>query len=91
VLNNRTKEKFYILFLDSERKSRTIQLLLRFGQRVNSRDYELMTEANAKLSVVGNCSRSSLLVCLGEGTQLAGGGVVSSSRGGIHRGKVWDQ
>jgi hypothetical protein len=48
---------------------------------VQHREYELMTEAHAKLSVVGNCSRSSLPVCLGEGTQLAGGGVVSSSRG----------
>jgi hypothetical protein len=32
-----------------------------------------MTEAHAKLSVVGNCSRSSLPVCLREGAQLAGG------------------
>ncbi len=38
------------------------------------REYELMTEAHAKLSVMRNCSRSSLYVCLGEGEQLAGGG-----------------
>jgi hypothetical protein len=41
-----------------------------------------MTEAHAKLSVVRNCSKSSLRVCLGEGKQLAGGGdMVSSIRG----------
>jgi hypothetical protein len=45
------------------------------------REYELMTEAHAKLFVIRNCSKSSLRVCLGEGKQLAGGGVVSSSRG----------
>jgi hypothetical protein len=45
------------------------------------REYELMTEAHAKLSVVGNCSRSSLPVCLGEGDTAGGRGVVSSSRG----------
>ncbi len=39
-----------------------------------NREYELITEAHAQLSVVGNCSRSSLSVCLGEGKQLAGGG-----------------
>jgi hypothetical protein len=40
----------------------------------SSREYELITEGHAKLSVVGNCSKSSLRVCLGEGKQLAGGG-----------------
>ncbi len=41
-----------------------------------------MTEAHAKLSVVGNCSRSSLHVCLGEGEQLAGGGRSAVAGGG---------
>jgi hypothetical protein len=36
-----------------------------------SKEYELMTEAHAKLSVVRNCSKSSLRVCLGEGKHLA--------------------
>jgi hypothetical protein len=49
----------------------TIVALLSFQ---GLREYELITEAHAKLSVVGNCSRSSLRVCLGEGEQLAGGG-----------------
>jgi hypothetical protein len=43
-------------------------------ESTGTREYELMTEAHAKLSVVGNCSKSSLPVCLGEGKQLAGGG-----------------
>jgi hypothetical protein len=48
----------------------------------HAREYELITEAHAKLSVVRNCSRSSLRVCLRRGTQLAGmAGLVSSSRG----------
>jgi hypothetical protein len=48
---------------------------MHLGSRiVPSREYELMTEAHAKLSVVRNCSKSSLHVCLGEGKQLAGGG-----------------
>jgi hypothetical protein len=56
---------------------------------VLAKEYELMTEAPAKLSVVRNCSRSSLHVCLGEGEQLAGGGEVSSSRGwGEERGGI---
>ncbi len=38
------------------------------------REYELLTEAHAKLSVVRKCSKSSVRVCLGEGNQLAGGG-----------------
>ncbi len=54
-----------------------------------SREYELMTEAHAKLSVVRNCSRSSLHVCLGEGEQLAGGGRSAVAGGGrrqtVHR------
>jgi hypothetical protein len=48
-----------------------------------------MTEGHAKLSVVGNCSRSSLPVCPGEGTQLAGGGWSAVAGGGgrqtVHR------
>ncbi len=50
---------------------------------VTIREYELITEAQAQLSVVRNCSRFSLPVCsgMGEGKQLAGGGGVSSSRG----------
>ncbi len=52
--------------------------LLTFGRTyctVCTREYELMTEAYAKLSVVRNCSRSYLCVCRGgEGKQLAGGG-----------------
>jgi hypothetical protein len=47
-----------------------------------SREYELMTEAYAKLSVMRNCSRSSLHVCLGEGEQLAGGGRSAVAGGG---------
>ncbi len=45
------------------------------------REYELMTEAHAKLSVVRNCSRSSLPVCSGGGETAGGRGVVSSNRG----------
>jgi hypothetical protein len=47
-----------------------------------SREYKLITEAQAQLSVVGKCSRSSLPVCLGGGeTAGGGGGKASSSRG----------
>jgi hypothetical protein len=46
------------------------------------REYELMTEAHAKLSVVRNCSRFSLHVCLGEGEQLAGRGRSAVAGGG---------
>jgi hypothetical protein len=41
---------------------------------MQTREYELMTEAHAKLSIVRKCSKSSLRVCLREGNQLAGGG-----------------
>jgi hypothetical protein len=41
---------------------------------IQAREYELIIEAHAKLSVMRNYSRYSLLVCLGEGEQLAGGG-----------------
>jgi hypothetical protein len=41
-----------------------------------------MTEAHAKLSVVRNCSKSSLRVYLGEGKQLAGGGWSAVAGGG---------
>jgi hypothetical protein len=44
------------------------------GLTVATREYELITEAHAQLSIVRNCSRYSLRVCLGEGKQLAGGG-----------------
>jgi hypothetical protein len=54
-----------------------------------AREYELMTEAHAKLYVVRNCSRSSLPVCLGEGEQFAGGGRSAAAGGGgrqtVHR------
>jgi hypothetical protein len=52
------------------------QILTNFRKivRIGSREYELMTEAHATLSVVRNCSKSYLCVCLGEGKQLAGGG-----------------
>jgi hypothetical protein len=46
-----------------------------------------MTEAHAKLSVVRNCSKSSLLVFLGEGKQLAGGGWSAEAGGGGRRGE----
>jgi hypothetical protein len=46
------------------------------------REYELITEAHAQLSVVRNCSRSSLRVCVGEGKQLAGGGRSAVAGGG---------
>ncbi len=54
-----------------------------------AREIELMTKAHAKLSVIGNCSRSSLPVCLGEGdtagvrgwSAVAGGG----GRQTVHR------
>jgi hypothetical protein len=45
-----------------------------------------MTEAHAKLSVIRNCSKSSLPVCLGEGKQLAGGGWSAVAGGGGRRG-----
>jgi hypothetical protein len=44
------------------------------------REYELMTEAHAKLSVVRNCSKSYLCVSVG-GEYSWRGGEVSSSRG----------
>jgi hypothetical protein len=46
------------------------------------REYELITEAHAQLSVVRNCSRSSLRVCVGEGQQLASGGRSAVAGGG---------
>jgi hypothetical protein len=52
------------------------------------REYELMTEAHAKLSVVRNCSKSSLRVCLGEREQLAGGGWSVVAEGGGRRGRA---
>jgi hypothetical protein len=49
----------------------------KYNEAINAdREYELITEAQAQLSVVGNCSRYSLCVCLpGEEKQLAGRGV----------------
>jgi hypothetical protein len=35
------------------------------------REYELIKETHAQVSVVRNCSRSFLRVCLGEGKQLS--------------------
>jgi hypothetical protein len=56
-----------------------------------AREYELITEAHGKLSVLRNCSRSSLHVCLGAGEQLAGGGRSAVAGGGgrqtVHREK----
>jgi hypothetical protein len=52
---------------------------------VKVREYELMTEAHAKLSVVRNCSNSSLYVCLGEGKQLVGRGWSAVAGGGGRR------
>ncbi len=46
-------------------------------QMVNGREYGLITEAHAQLSVVGNCSS----VCSGGGETAGGQGVVSSSMG----------
>jgi hypothetical protein len=68
--------------------SQQFQNLVRWGKG-RGREYELMTEAQAKLSVVRNCSRSSPPVCLGEGEQLAGGGRSAVAGGGgrhtVHR------
>jgi hypothetical protein len=49
----------------------------KYNEAINAdKEYELITEAQAQLSVVGNCSRCSLCVCLpGEEKQLAGRGV----------------
>jgi hypothetical protein len=47
-----------------------------------TREYELMTEAHAKISVVRKCSKSSLHVCLGEGNQLVGSGRSAGAGGG---------
>jgi hypothetical protein len=53
------------------------------------REYELMTEAHAKLSAIRNCSRSSLRVCIRERKQLAGRGWSAVAEGGgrqtVHR------
>jgi hypothetical protein len=49
---------------------------------VPCREYESMTEAHAKLSVIRNCSKSSQRVCLGEGKQLAGRGWSAVAEGG---------
>jgi hypothetical protein len=46
-----------------------------------TREYELMTEAHAKLSVVGNCSGSSFPCVYGGGETADWQGVVSSSGG----------
>jgi hypothetical protein len=43
----------------------------------STREYGLITEAHAQLSVVGNCS----IVCSGGGETAGGWGVISSSRG----------
>jgi hypothetical protein len=42
-----------------------------------SREYELITEAHAQLSVIRNCSRSSLTMSGGGETASGGAGVVS--------------
>ncbi len=47
----------------------------------NIREYDLMTEAHAKLSVLRNCSRTYHCVCLGGGETAVGRGEVSNSRG----------
>ncbi len=59
-----------------------------------AREYELITEAAAQLSLVRNCSRFCLPVCSGGGEKKTAGaqGVVSSSRGwgrqaGLYTGK----
>jgi hypothetical protein len=56
-----------------------------------TREYELITEAHAQLSVIQNCSRSSLRVSMGGGEQLEGGGWSAVAGGGgrdIHRGRT---
>ncbi len=68
------KVKVYIISLYS-------RFIVPHNWRDCNREYELMTEAHAKLSVVGNCSRSSLCVWLGEGKQLAGRGWSAVARG----------
>jgi hypothetical protein len=56
--------------------------LMDFHHSHPTREYELITEAHAQLSVVRNCSRFSLPVCSEEGNQLAGGGWLAVKRGG---------
>jgi hypothetical protein len=56
-------------------------------QCILPREYELLTEAYAKLSVVRKCSKSSVRVCLGEGNQLAGEGWSAVAGGGGRRGE----
>ncbi len=46
-----------------------------------TREYELITEAHAQLSVVWNCSRSSLRVCLGQTVHTTQGETICSSLG----------
>jgi hypothetical protein len=53
-----------------------------YVRTLSAREYELITEAHAKLSVVRNWSRSSHHVCLGEGKQLASGGYSAVAGGG---------
>jgi hypothetical protein len=55
-----------------------------FNRSHSNREYELITEAHAQLSVVGNCSRFSLSVCSRVGKQLAGGGwsAIAGGEGG---------
>jgi hypothetical protein len=55
-------------------------LLREFLLYCTFREYELITEAHAQLSVIGNSSRASFRLCLGGGETAGGRREVSSSR-----------
>jgi hypothetical protein len=67
---------YYLLYTEQTIIERGQNLLICSG-----REYELITEAHAQLSVAWNCSRFCLPVCSGGGETAGGHGVVNSSRG----------
>ncbi len=85
--------------MDADRTFSNIEISVQYKNLISSsnycfsmecpREYELMTKAHAKLTVVRNCSRSSFSVCLGEGKQLMGSGWSAVAGGGgrqtVHR------
>jgi hypothetical protein len=76
LLSNNTLCSWSIVFLPPVKYRTSVcyfSVLLSNVCLLLAREYELMTEAHAQLSVEGNCSRFSLHVCLGEGKPLAGG------------------
>ncbi len=70
----------------------TVPLMWRIISYGGEREYELITEAHAQLSVIWNCSRFFLPVSSGGGEQLAGGGwsAVAGEGGGGQTLQRWN-